>query len=247
MSYHRLFTDNHAHTDDAPAEQPALSLQGIEAITFDAGGTLVHAWPPVGTAYAEVLADHGVSADGELLQERFMQAYKKATEKPRDRIDLAAERVFWRKVVAETVADVCPADRLDSVFDDLWNAYASSNRWRLYPGAKETVRRCKQQGFRVFLLSNADSRFRQTFEELGFNELFEDLFISSEIGYEKPDPRIFHHVRRKIGCQPSQILHIGDSPYHDGAASTLGWNVAILGKEIQKITDILTSLGIADS
>lgn len=243
MSYHRLFTDKHASHNDTPAEKPALSLHGIKAITFDAGGTLVHAWPPVGTAYAEVLADHGIEADGEALQERFMQAYKKATERPRDRIDLQAERVFWRKVVAETVADVCPEDRLDPVFNDLWNAYASSTRWRLYPGAKDTVHHCKESGFRVFLLSNADSRFRQTFEELGFNDLFEDLFISSEIGYEKPDPRIFHHVREKIACNPEQILHIGDSPFHDGAAATLGWKVAILGKEIQQITDVRAAIG----
>ncbi|MCC5835944.1 MAG: HAD-IA family hydrolase [Opitutales bacterium] len=243
MSYNRLFTDIHASANDSPADQPALSLDGIQAITFDAGGTLVHAWPPVGTAYAEVLADHGIEADGEVLQERFMQFYKKATERPRERIDLEAERIFWRKVVAETVADVCPQEQLDSVFDALWNAYASSDRWRLYPGAKDTVRRCKEKGYRVFLLSNADSRFRQTFEELGFGDIFEELFISSEIGYEKPDPRIFHHVREKIACKPEQILHIGDSPFHDGAAATLGWNVAILGKEIQQITDVRAALG----
>lgn len=243
MSYHRLFTDNHASADAGQAAKPAISMQGIKAITFDAGGTLVHAWPPVGTAYAEALANHGIEADGEVLQERFMQSYKKATERPRERIDLEAERGFWRKVVAETVADVCPEESLDAVFNELWDAYASSSRWRLYPGAKETVRHCKDHGYRVFLLSNADSRFRQTFEELGFGDIFEELFISSEIGYEKPDPRIFHFVREKIGCNPDQILHIGDSPFHDGAAATLGWQVAILGNEIQQITDVRAAIG----
>lgn len=240
-NYQRLFTG--MQEGEGPGRTPAGVGQGIpegiEAVTFDAGGTLIHAWPSVGTVYAEALRGRGLEADPKVLEQRFLQAYKRATEAPRERIDLEAERAFWRSLVESTLEGYCPADTLDAVFQEVWDGFASARHWRFFPGARETVEQCRQRGYRVFLLSNADSRFRQTFTELELIDTFEELFISSEIGYEKPDLRIFRYVQERIGCRPESILHVGDSAYHDGAARELGWQVRILGEDIEQLPDLL--------
>lgn len=46
----------------------------------------------------------------------------------------------------------------------------------------------------------------------GLSKYFEDVFISEEIGINKPDPGIFHYVMEKTGAtSPTQCVMIGDT------------------------------------
>lgn len=235
--YQRLFSGSHA-----VASVAAAGYTGVKAVTFDAGGTLIYAYPSVGQVYSDVAKRHGYEVDAADAQARFLVAFKKVAEGPRERIDLESERRTWRNIVADSLGHVVPETAMDGVFEELWHTFASARSWKLFEDAFETVSEVRRRGYRVFLLSNADSRFRQTFGELGFAAHFEEMFISAEIGCEKPSERIFRHVQESIGCQPEEILHVGDSAYHDGAAAALGWNVAILGRELSRLGDLLKLL-----
>lgn len=46
----------------------------------------------------------------------------------------------------------------------------------------------------------------------GLIDIFDDIFISEEVGYEKPDVRFFEHVWAKIGAyKPDEVMIVGDS------------------------------------
>ena len=51
-----------------------------------------------------------------------------------------------------------------------------------------------QNDYRLAVISNFDKRLRRVLEDLGIAGRFERIFISSEIGCEKPDPEIFRRV-----------------------------------------------------
>ena len=38
-------------------------------------------------------------------------------------------------------------------------------------------------------------------------------------GVEKPDPRLFEIALREAGCEPHELLHVGDSPESDVAGA----------------------------
>lgn len=49
-------------------------------------------------------------------------------------------------------------------------------------------------------------------DNTGLRELFDEIFISDEVGYEKPDARFFQHVFSKIsGFKLEEAILIGDS------------------------------------
>ena len=49
----------------------------------------------------------------------------------------------------------------------------------------------------------------------GLIELFDDCFISDQIGVEKPSVEFFNHVKARIGeVSNDEILIVGDSLYH---------------------------------
>ena len=220
-----------------------INPHAVHAITVDAGGTLIYPHPSVGEVYAEGLSRHGIQLDPGLIQERFREHFQILSNSgPREDVSERAERERWRVIVQRTLSPECPADRFDAVFTELWDRFAEGDSWRLYPGARETMEELAARGYPLYLLSNADERFRRVFHDLGLHQLFSHLFISSEMGYEKPHPRIFEHVEEAVGVPGPHLLHVGDSAFHDGGARTRDWQVAILGENLDSLPDLLTLL-----
>jgi putative hydrolase of the HAD superfamily len=65
------------------------------------------------------------------------------------------------------------------------------------------------------VISNFDSRLIGILEGLGASSWFEQVLVSSRVGFAKPDARIFHTGLRRSGIQPGEALHVGDSVAHD--------------------------------
>lgn len=65
---------------------------------------------------------------------------------------------------------------------------------------------------------------------LGLRGLFSVTAIEGEVGCAKRDPQIFAYAVRKVGCEPSQAAHVGDSlesdivPAHRAGLTTVWIN-----------------------
>lgn len=200
-------------------------------ITVDAAGTLIRPWPSVGAVYAKTAREFGLSVQDEEVDQRFYEVFGKL-QKDR-KITSGEEKDFWRQVVL-AVFEPHAADRnLDSLFEELWELFARGEHWRLAEGAKEVLGQLKDRGYRLAVLSNNDSRLRSVLEDLGIDSLFEKIFISSEMGVEKPEPEIFREVEKSFGEEPSSFLHLGDSYSRDfEGAQRAGWKALLFGKPI---------------
>ena len=89
---------------------------------------------------------------------------------------------------------------------------AWGNTHTLVPGAKETLEALRDKGYRLFAASNSFGHLqRNRLAKAGVSTLFEDTFISMDIGYDKPDVRFFEHALRATGLQAEEVLMLGDS------------------------------------
>ena len=96
---------------------------------------------------------------------------------------------------------------------------ASTTHLRLYAGASELLRSLRQQG-KVLLLSNAQALFtRPELAELGIADAFDGVYLSSEAGFKKPDPRFFRLALEREGLEARDCLMIGNDPLCDGAGA----------------------------
>ena len=208
-------------------------------ITVDAAGTLIRPWPSVGAVYAKTAREFGLSVQDEEVDQRFYEVFGKL-QKDR-KITSGEEKDFWRQVVL-AVFEPHAADRnLDSLFEELWELFARGEHWRLAEGAKEVLGQLKDRGYRLAVLSNNDSRLRSVLEDLGIDSLFEKIFISSEMGIEKPELGIFREVEKWFGEKPSSFLHLGDSHSRDfEGARQAGWDALLFGKPIIEERQITT-------
>ncbi|MBU0530925.1 MAG: HAD-IA family hydrolase [Candidatus Uhrbacteria bacterium] len=88
----------------------------------------------------------------------------------------------------------------------------------------ELIRELRVQGTKCYLTSNNEKYRAQYFRDrMGFNELFDGLFFSSEIGYMKHEPEFFEYVLNTIGpIEKDQVLFVDDDEENIGVAKEFG-------------------------
>ena len=111
---------------------------------------------------------------------------------------------------------------------------ASLRYIRLYPGVQEALAKLRSCGYRLWLLSNAQSAF--TAYELrlvGLDKAFDGIYISSDYGYRKPDSRFFQALIREQGLDVYRCLMIGNDRLTDIAgAKAMGLDTLYLHANI---------------
>lgn len=77
--------------------------------------------------------------------------------------------------------------------------------------------------YKLGLLSNSMSPYFHTISPgLGLDKIFDEILISSEIGYVKPEPEAFQEMLKSLDVIPSESLLIDDSTLNVKAAKELG-------------------------
>lgn len=103
-----------------------------------------------------------------------------------------------------------------------------SNHWKPIDGALEAFLKIAEH-YQVGILTNGFSEIQrlklEQFPELAASS--DAVVISEEIGFLKPDTRLFDHAAAVVGMTSSQILYVGDSLHSDvGGGIASGWQVA---------------------
>lgn len=81
----------------------------------------------------------------------------------------------------------------------------------LYPGAKEALEQFRNQGYKLWLLSNAQRIFTAyELSYLGIEEMFDSIYISSDYQCKKPDKHFFHRLLDEQKLDPGECLMIGN-------------------------------------
>lgn len=98
----------------------------------------------------------------------------------------------------------------------------STQRLRLFDGAGELLRRLKEAGRGIYLLSNAQRLFTgPELRALGLEGAFDGILLSSDAGVKKPDPRFYQLLLHRYHLRPEACLMTGNDDLadcHGGAA-----------------------------
>ena len=103
----------------------------------------------------------------------------------------------------------------------------------LVDGVEDVLQSLREQGIPLYCASNGFLSVQvNRLQKAGVLHYFRELFVSDAIGYEKPDPRFFHHCLQQTGYAPEDVLMIGDSLVADiQGAQAAGWNVCYFNRK----------------
>jgi putative hydrolase of the HAD superfamily len=179
--------------------QRALRVAAIRRALRDAGA-------PVSEAEAEDVHERS----GEVLVERFWSLHRDPS--PDEQL----------RIVLDTRGEGIAA-RLDpAAFAAALDAYISpvlAHPPDLCPGAGHAVRELAARGASLGIVSNTGRTpgviLRRVLERHGLLRYFGAISYSDEVGFRKPEARIFHVTLERAGVAPDEAVHIGDNPDAD--------------------------------
>ncbi|MDQ2868078.1 MAG: HAD family hydrolase [Verrucomicrobiota bacterium] len=218
----------------------------LRALFFDAAGTLLHLTRSVGENYAEIARRFGANLDARDLDRAFHETWKKMPLRPPiDGPRPDDDKPWWRDLVDDVLARVpnVPAnfDRAQ-FFDAAYAHFAEPGVWLLFPDVRDTLTEL-QPRYRLFVVSNFDHRLRAILADLGIADFFEQIFLSSELGADKPHPEIYQRALRQSGLSVNEVCHIGDDPERDcRAAAGVGLHVFQLDRPRISLRDLPAAL-----
>ena len=195
-----------------PEAVPAATLK---ALVVDWGGVLTEPLEAVIRAWAEVDGvdfEHYVTVmrewlgtqQGELARDNPVAALERGEiEVPHFEAQLAARlgEVTGRSIGADGL--------LQRMFDQFEHA----------PAMAALVLRAKHAGLRTGLLSNS---WGNEYPREGWDQMFDAVVISGEVGMRKPEPEIFAHVLELLGVRAEETVFVDDLKPNISAAEELG-------------------------
>ena len=112
-----------------------------------------------------------------------------------------------------------------------WQIWVPNNSVPM-KGLYECLEALKALGLKLCLVTNGQSRNqRDKIQKLGLEKYFNEIIISEEVGFKKPDHEIFNIALAKMGCVSCESLFLGDHPLNDYTASkSLGFLPVWFGK-----------------
>jgi putative hydrolase of the HAD superfamily len=91
-------------------------------------------------------------------------------------------------------------------------------KMELLPGAIETIRWFRQTGCRLALVTNGNGEAqRKKLTRFSLTDHFDTILIEGELGFGKPDERVYQVALRTLTVSPGQAWMVGDN---------LEWDVA---------------------
>jgi 2-haloacid dehalogenase len=181
-----------------------IDPSSFQILTFDCYGTLIDWETGIFGALRSILKAHGKSVtDSDLLA--FYGEFEAEAE--------SGPYQSYREVLASVVRKL--GDHLGFVpSSQETGALASSlPNWQPWSDTVASLRRLRER-YRLAIISNIDDDlFAQTRKLLGVD--FAHVITAQKAACYKPGPAIFERALAEIAIPREEILHVGQSIYHD--------------------------------
>jgi putative hydrolase of the HAD superfamily len=189
----------------------------IRVVTFDAGNTLIGLRVPAGFTYARVGSRFGCEMDPQRLESAFRRVWREIPT-PADQNGPRPDdgRDWWHQLVARMLS--CAGYAVpdpEGYFEAVYREFGLPSAWQVRSGVQAVLEQLYRRGLRLGIISNFDRRLYRVLEELGIRGYFEEVVISSEVGADKPSPKIFMEALSRFQVPAEEMLHVGDQEATD--------------------------------
>jgi putative hydrolase of the HAD superfamily len=198
----------------------SLLSDSIRCVAFDAVGTVIYPTPSVSQVYANIAARHGSKLSAAEIRSRFesaMSVFDDDSAANDFQTSEQRETELWREVVGRVLTDV---ESADACFDELFDWFGRVEAWAVFPDVARTLAGLREQNLTLAIASNFDSRLHAVCNGLPELADIRIRVVSSEVGYRKPSAEYYNRLARACGCQPAEVLMVGDTPTNDVEGAT---------------------------
>ena len=147
-------------------------------------------------------------------------------------------RKYHEHLLATSLANSCLSEEERRRFLGIIN----DSEIRLYEDSGVVIRRLKEQGYKIGMISNIYEPFAHKIKrELNnFLNLFDYIYFSCERGMIKPEPAVFEYTLNELGVKPENSVMIGDDMKRDiTPARELGMRAILIDRNTNTIEELI--------
>jgi 2-haloacid dehalogenase len=196
-------------------------LEGIQAVVFDAYGTLFDVQSPVNKLSSEI-GDKAVSLGALWRQKQLEYTWLRSL--------MGTHADFW--VVTREALDFALAELGISetgLADELMTLYLKLDA---FPEVVEAMTALRQRGKRLAILSNGSpSMLDAVVRHAGLDKVFEHVLSVEEVGIYKPSRRVYRLAMQKFHIQDApSICFVSANTWDAQAAAQFGFQVVRIAR-----------------
>lgn len=193
-------------------------LNHIRNIIFDLGGVIINLdYNRTSEAFKKMGLTDFERIYTQVRQEKLFDRFETGT---------VSENSFREEIIKHL-----PAGTSHEEVDEAWNAMLLE-----FPEDRLDFIYALKRHYRIFLLSNTNLIHMRAFLPMAekiyglrrFNDAFDKIYYSCQVGLRKPDTEIFELVLQENNLEPGETLFIDDSPQHIEGAKAAGIHAELL-------------------
>lgn len=183
-------------------------MNRVEAVVFDADGTLFNSFELIYEAYQHIAETHGYAAP-----------------------DIAAvrEQLRFARPLHEILREFFPTANISELLETN-NTFFVSNALKIegYEGLHDLLARLSAQDIALAILTGDTSKINDLLAIHGVDHYFTSVVHSERVINHKPHPEGFLLAAKECGVRPTSAVMVGDSPNdieagkQAGALATIG-------------------------
>ncbi len=200
----------------------------IRGVLFDTGDTLTR---PVGGRwnprfdFEEVLLRHVPDAPTHRFGEAFAAGQRFLDESP----TTPPRDDYHRAILAELGIEAVPRALLDDLDRPLDVPHVEP-----FPDVRGVLDELRARAISMAIVTDnwGDARtVKRTHDRIGLAGFFEAFAVSSELGCNKPDARMYRTASDALGLEPAECFYVDDDPALVAAALALGYRGAAIRRD----------------
>ncbi len=225
-------------------EKQKVRLYKIKHFIFDFGGVLIEKTFVLKNLLDMIEADLNISIPRD--ENSYMRKIKRGLSSGRISSKEFLEKIFNKYYYPFQKKDgALPPKKVNAeYYVELWfDLYSQVTNISLEMA--EIIERLHQADYTVSLMSNTHDIHAKSNLLRGFYDNFDEVFLSNEIGFIKPEMAKYKYVLKKLDTKPKKCIFIDDKIQNLVPARDLGM-IVIRFESFEKFKKQLNELGVGD-
>ena len=114
----------------------------------------------------------------------------------------------------------------------------------MIPGMEDLIRRLRETGYSIYLLSNASAAQHEYWPKFPVSRLFDGKLISCDVKIVKPCHRIYQLFTEKFSLLPEECIFIDDANANVAGAVACGWQGIVFHGSSEELEGKLRKYGV---
>ncbi len=244
LVYFKMSTQKQLEKSKIYGEKQKVRLYKIKHFIFDFGGVFIEKTFVLKNVLDILEADLNISMPRD--ENSYIRKIKRGLSSGRISTQEFLQKIFEKYYYPFQKNDrALPPKKVNAAYyEELWfDLYSQVTN--ISSEMAEIIERLHQADYTVSLMSNTHDIHAKSNLLRGFYDIFDNIFLSNEIGFIKPDMDKYKYVLKKLDTKPKRCIFIDDKIQNLVPARELGI-IVIRFESFEKFKEQLNELGIGN-